>query len=283
MQTLTLEHHGDIVLWEDVTRPYGVRLAFSERSGGVSSGPFASLNLSSRCGDELSHVQENRLRVVRALVGEEAYPTTQVLAEAHQVHGTRCVVLTDASPQALSRAQQELIDGADAIVCTVEDVCPLLCFADCVPLIFVARGGFAIAHSGWRGTLARIASNVLDELMRATGSSVQDVQVYIGPHIQAADYPVSRELLTRFVASFGTAVEANNCQLDLAAAIQMTLVQAGVLREHIVVCPCSTAACTDRFFSYRASGGVCGRHGALACMSSSDQSIARKHVKGPQK
>lgn len=280
--SLTRTHHGHVVLLEDTKRPYSVHLAFSERVGGVSRAPFDSLNLSSRCGDDLTCVQTNRRLVVEALLEGDAAALahTRVLDEAHQVHGINCVVVEDGSPAAIERAQAELKAGADAIVCTAYDVCPLLCFADCVPLIFVAPGGFALAHSGWRGTYASIAAHVLHELTRVTRSSVSDVFVYIGPHIQAKDYPVSKELMERFVEAFGPSVDRGAYHLDLEQAIIQTLTQAGVESAHIVSVDASTASETKRFFSYRASKGSCGRHGALACMPRprSEFMLARERI-----
>ena len=121
---------------------------------------------------------------------------------------------------------------------------------------------------------------MLHELIRVTRSSVSDVFVYIGPHIQAKDYPVSKELMERFVEAFGPSVDRGAYHLDLEQAIIQTLTQAGVESAHIVSVDDSTASETKRFFSYRASKGSCGRHGALACMPRprSEFMLARERI-----
>ena len=63
----------------------GVPHGFSLREGGVSQGPFSSLNLSVSVGDDESAVRENHARLLGA-AGLEAPVVT-----AHQVHGDRVV------------------------------------------------------------------------------------------------------------------------------------------------------------------------------------------------
>ena len=95
----------------------------------------------------------------------------------------------------------------------------------------------------------------------------QEVMAYIGPHIAGVDYEVSEELLDRFRDAFGAGVCLPGRCLDLGRAVALTLAEAGVPETNVAACEASTATATDRFFSYRASGGRCGRHGALAVLA----------------
>lgn len=242
-----------------------VRFGFTERTGGVSVGPFASLNLGGRCGDIPEHVSENRRRALSAL-GFEGAP--ERLVNPKQVHGDRVLVLDEAGEDALACIQREAQEGADAIVCTVPEVPVLLCYADCVPVILVSGKGFAVVHSGWRGTIARIAAKALGQLLATTGEDAADVRAYLGPHIGGADYEVSEDLLARFTDEFGPSVALPGHRLDLGRAIVSALVDAGMGKDAICDCGISTAQATDRFYSYRAEGGLCGRHGALAYIAS---------------
>ena len=129
-----------------------------------------------------------------------------------------------------------------------------------------APGGFAVVHSGWRGTLARIGAKALSVLCERAGCVPADVTAYVGPHVSGNDYEVSPELLATFEGEFGTMVHVAETvsNLDLSAAIRCALVQAGADPARIVdTCP-STVSNTDRFYSYRAEGGLCGRHAAIA-------------------
>lgn len=256
------EAHG-VTLLGDLARPGGVTLAFTERTGGVSSAPYASLNLGSHCGDDPAAVAENR---ARALVAAGAAGIADRLVEPRQVHGDHVVCVRSADPAELARARADAQAGADAVVCSAPGVPVLLCFADCVPVVLVAPGAFAVVHSGWRGTYARISAKALSVLCDEAACSPADISAYIGPHIMGADYEVSPELLQRFVEEFGTMVNVRGMlrNLSLEAAITSTLESAGVKPCQILDACVSTASHTDRFFSYRAEGGTTGRHAAIA-------------------
>ena len=247
----------------------GVTFAFTERTGGVSAAPYASLNLGDRCGDDPAAVAENRRRALAA-IGADA--CAEALVTPHQVHGDTVVVVRETSGPAHDEAVRLAGAGADAVVCTAPDVPVLLCFADCVPVVICAPGGFAVAHSGWRGTIARIAQKTAGVLMAETGCQASDLRAYVGPRIGGVDYEVSAEMVRDFSAEFGEGVlvgVAARRKLDLGYAVACALTDAGVTRNNLAMAPGSTASSTDRFFSYRAEHGVCGRHAALAVMTSS--------------
>ena len=250
-----------VTLLEDQNHPYGVHLAFTERTGGCSKGWYESLNLGSRTGDDMAHVSENRLRVLKAMGAEQMCSRLLV---PHQVHGTSVVCVRSWSEQESARIRRDIAQGCDAIICSVPDVAVMLAFADCVPLIFVARTAFAVAHSGWRGTRARIARVVLHKLCEQAHCGPQDVLVYVGPHIAAADYEVSSELIADFVTEFGDQVKMGTRNLNMYAAIRATLLEDDVAPEHICNAGVSTYSHVDRFFSYRKEHGKCGRHAACA-------------------
>lgn len=252
-----------VTLLGDRRRPCGVTLAFTERTGGVSEGAYASLNLGDACGDDPAAVAENRLRACRAIGADGC---ARLLVNPRQVHGDHVVRVTSADPADVSVAVAEARAGADAVVCTVSGVPVLLCYADCVPVVLVAPGGFAVVHSGWRGSIARISAKATGELLGLTGASAEDVLAYVGPHIGTADYEVSQELLDRFVAEFGPGVDGGARHLDLGCAVRRALEDVGVPATSIVDAGVSTASATDRFFSHRAEHGHTGRHGAIAWM-----------------
>lgn len=252
----------------DVNRPHGVAPCFTERTGGLSSGVFASLNLGSNCGDDPELVARNRALALAA-AGFPGDPAAIVCPK--QVHGSDVLVVEDGSPAGISAAQLEAAKGYDAVLCTAPGVPVLLCYADCVPVILVAPGGFCVVHSGWKGTIARISAKAARMLVEKCSCAPKDLLVYIGPHIQAPDYEVSEELLERFVAEFGEGACHSYRHLDLRFCIERALADVGVPASRIAACDCSTPRCTDRFFSYRGAGGECGRHGAIAWLEPADR------------
>lgn len=263
MPSLSEHRVGGVTLLTDAEVPGGVAFAFTERSGGVSAAPYESLNLGASCGDDPARVAENRRRVLAALGAEGLLPR---LLSPRQVHGDHVVVVRDGCERALLAAREEAALGADAVVCTVPDVPVLLCFADCVPVVLVAPGGFAVVHSGWRGTIARICAKAARTLVAEAGCDPSEVVAYVGPHVRGADYEVSEELLERFVGEFGEGARFSPRHLDLSFAVGAALAEAGVEPGNVAWCEASTVSSTDRFYSFRAEGGTCGRHAAVALL-----------------
>lgn len=253
-----------MALLGDDSRPGGVTFAFTERTGGVSEGPYASLNLCMHQGDESAAVAENRARALSAL--GLAYCADQLVIPL-QVHGTNVVTIDTRGAEALEAARRAAEAGADAIVCTVSDVPVMLLQGDCPLIVLACEGGFAVVHSGWRSTIGGIATRAVEELCRVSQVRPEDVNAYVSPHIQRDDFEVSQDLADRFVERFGVAVIGPGCTLDLSCAIHMSLAEAGIPAGQMAFAKDSTASCPERFFSYRASGGVCGRQAAIACLA----------------
>ncbi len=263
MASLTRHTVDGVTLLGGASRPGGVAFAFTERTGGVSAGAHASLNLGDACGDDPACVRENRRRALAAL-SPKADPAR--LVNPLQVHGDKVVCITADDPESLAAAQAEARSGADAVAVSVPGVPVLLCYADCVPVMIVAEGGFAVVHSGWKGTYARIAGTAAADLAAITGAHPRTMSAYIGPHILGGEYAVDPGLAERFAAAFGARALVGARNVDLGACIASTLVDAGLDAACIFDDEISCFSNPDRFFSYRASGGTCGRHGALAIM-----------------
>ena len=263
MPSLERYQSGEVTLLSDARVAGGVTFAFTERTGGVSEAPYASLNLGDACGDDPGRVAENRRRALGA-IGADGLADR--LVTPRQVHGDKVVRVASGDDGAVRAAAREAREGADAVVCTAECVPVLLCFAECVPVVLICPGGFAVVHSGWRGTMARIVAKAARALAEQAGADAGEIRAYVGPHVLARDYEVSEELAARFAAEFGPDVIVGERNLDLSAALAATLAEAGVGEGSVAWCGDSTASTTPRFFSYRAEEGTCGRHGALAVM-----------------
>ena len=245
-----------------------VRIAFTSRQGGVSEGEFGALNLGNHVGDDPDAVKENRARVLHAL-GSSA----DDCIFANQLHGDRIVVVAkDADRAAVELARVEAKDEADGIVVGARGVSALLCFADCVPVIVVSpTGAFAVVHAGWRGVMARIAPKAVRMLASGdAGEGLSDpasFNVYIGPHIHAECFETSSDIRDSFTREFGDVVATGERHVDLLRALKVSLQEVGVLPERIVDSGICTKCDPEHYFSYRASGSVCGRHAAIAFRS----------------
>jgi YfiH family protein len=209
--------------------PGGTAL-FTTRRGGVSEGPYASLNLGMWTEDEAERVATNRERV-RAAAG------AQRLLQGRQVHGTRVAV------------DEQDIEEADGQVATRRGVAVMVLTADCLPVALAGPERVGVVHAGWRG----LAAGVIEAGVEATGA----VAAAIGPGIGPCCYEVGDDVR----AAFGTSGDT----LDLKAIARARLEAAGVLDVHD--CGLCTSCDPERFFSHRRDRGVTGRQAGLAWRS----------------
>lgn len=264
---LTSRTDDAITWWTDsALADAGVVVGFSERHGGVSLAPYASLNLAGHVGDDPAAVWGNRQRLLAA-AGIDPFAANLTLAE--QVHSSHLALVDESVAGAGARLdpRRPAIPESDALATAVAGIPLMLCFADCVPVVLVAPGpAVAVVHSGWRGALAGIAGASAVHLARLAGCPVSDLTAYIGAHIGPCHYPVADEIMSQFCNTFGTVARADSGGLDLDATVTASLVDAGVAPCNIARLGVCTAEATDRFFSYRSEGGHTGRHAAFACI-----------------
>ena len=241
----------------------GIRIAFTERTGGASVGGFASLNLGDHVDDDPECVKRNR-----SLLAEAFGVDPGCMVVPRQVHGSRIVRVGGADPAEVLRARTEAAEGADALVVEGSDVAALLCYADCVPIIVVSPSRrFAVVHAGWRGVVAGIAEDAVRLLVRLDAeegfdSTEADLNVYLGPYIHAECFETGSDVRARFVERFGGECALDEHHVDLGAALRIGLGAVGVVR--IADADACTVCENERFFSHRAQGGRAGRHGAFA-------------------
>jgi YfiH family protein len=269
MSGLVRQQTGDLAVHTDprLREDHGIVVAFSERAGGRSAAPYASLNLAGHVGDDPACVDDNRARLLCAL---EIGPLRHRLTVPEQVHGV--VVREVAGAMAglgasVRPGTPPSVPGADALLTLEPDTPLLLCFADCVPIVLVATGprrAVAVVHAGWRGALGRIVAETARRLADSAGCETSDLLAFVGPHIGACHYEVGADLLSQFTDSFGTIAAAQG-RLDLGAVVSESLNGVGVPFSSQVRSGFCTAERTDAFFSHRAEGPT-GRHGALACI-----------------
>jgi YfiH family protein len=228
-----------------------VRALITTRAGGVSSGKFASLNLSMRVGDDPHCVARNRAILRACLPAEPAW--------VKQVHGTDVIDAAQAAPDA----------EADGVVAqSPGPVCAVMT-ADCLPVLLSDRAGksVGIAHAGWRGLAAGIVGNVV----RAMGVPPRDIIAYIGPGIGAHRYEVGEDVHKAFVDSDPAAAASfaprqnGKYFADLYELARQRLAALGVAEVHGGEF-CS--ASESRFFSYRRDR-ITGRMASLIWLEDS--------------
>jgi YfiH family protein len=247
----------------------GVDAAVTARSGGVSSGPYDSLNLSFSVGDDPAHVLENRRRLAAGFGA-----SLDDFVFAGQVHGAGVRVVSGADRGSGALRLDDVIGDTDALVTSSPDVVLAILTADCVPIVLhdpVARV-LACVHAGWRGTVAGVAQAAV-AAMQTLGSRPGDVIAGIGPAIAAARYQVGHDVYQGITQAFGSAATfigpdpvPDRWRLDLWAANHLALREAGVPAAQIQVTDIPTgpdAAGPGSFFSDR-SARPCGRLALVA-------------------
>lgn len=258
----SIEAYTDNALFEATS----VRIVFTKRFGGVSSGAYESLNLGSHVDDDLACVLENRSRLLAALADNSCD-----LLVPNQVHGD--VVLHVTSKEEVERVSCEAAQGADALLITERHIAALLCFADCVPVIAVSPSGrFTVIHAGWRGVENGITAKAVCELAELDaqeyGTSCEEaasqVNVYIGPYIHAECFETSPEIHALFIRKYTERCNWSERHIHLAEALRVQLERLGVDERRICDIDVCTVCNNEQFFSFRAQDGVAGRHGAFA-------------------
>ena len=102
--------------------------------------------------------------------------------------------------------------------------------------------------------------------MTANAAAAAALNAYLGPHIHAECFETGADVRARFVDRYGADVAPDGRHVDLARALACDLGGAGLAAERIADAGACTACRPDDYFSYRASGGTCGRHGAIAVL-----------------
>ena len=224
----------------DVAGPYEV--AFTTRAGGVSEGPFESLNLGRRTGDDVERVDENRRRLCAELDADE-----EGLTLGYQTHST-----------VVNRAEAGLRGTPGDGLWTDEPGIPMLALgADCALIAMARTNGsqpaLAVLHAGWRGLLDGIVGS-------AAGIFGPGFAAVVGPTIGPCCYEVGEEVAGPFQARFGEGIVTDR-KLDLWTAAEQAALEAGASSvERLDLC---TRCNGDLFFSERRTGRPRGTQGVL--------------------
>lgn len=235
----------------------------TERYGGVSVGNYQSLNLCHYVNDNPEHVARNR-----QLFCDKLNIHHNQLVFPRQTHSDRLLVIDAHFLQQSTEKQTALLEGVDALITTEKNICIGINTADCVPILLFdpKQQVIAVAHAGWRGTVARIAAKTAQQLIQQFQCAPETLLVAIGPSISAANYEVGNDVLAEFVKAdfptgkfFSKNLHNGKLQLDLWEANRWQLEEVGILPKHIEVANICTFDQADTYFSARKLGIHSGR------------------------
>ncbi len=240
-----------------------VRAGFTTREGGVSEGEFATLNFRINCRDTKENLAENVRRVSAAF-----HTSPENIVTTTQEH-TTCVLRVGKEDGGTGFVRPRFSEGVDGLITNEAGITLFTFFADCVPILLCdpIKKAVGSVHSGWRGTVGKIAAVAVEKMAAEFGTNPMDVHAAIGPHIGkccfAVDSPVYEAFLTAFPQNDGCVFEKKDGKyyIDLSLAVEETLKAAGV--GHISNMHTCTSCNDTEFFSHRKTGGKRGCFAAL--------------------
>jgi len=228
----------------------GARAAFSTRLGGVSDGPFKSLNLGRLTGDRLDAVRENRHRLAAAIAIDPGH-----VLIGRQIHGAEVARHDQPTEPGAYANPAPGLPAADGHATARPGLVPLVFVADCLPVALAGPGGVAMIHCGWRGLAAGIVERGVEQVDARAAA--------VGPGIGPCCYEVGDEVLAAF-EPLGPDV-ADGRMLNLRQAAGRLLQRAGV--QSVEVSEECTSCQPELFFSHRRDGERTGRQAGLVWAS----------------
>jgi len=254
----------------------GADVLVTTRHGGVSAGPYATLNLSFSVDDDPADVLANRRRVAAALDADLAD-----FVFARQVHGAAAHIAVRADRGRGALGLEDAIPDTDALVTADPGTVLAIQVGDCVPIVVVdpVARVLACVHAGWRGTVAGVTAAAI-AAMESLGARPRDMLAGVGPAIAPDRYQVGDEVAEQVREAFGDQADAllrldgtGRWLLDLWEASRRSLIQAGLPAGQIHVAAVPTGpgptgldpgdARDGLFFSDR-TARPCGRFALVA-------------------
>ena len=220
------------------------------RTGGVSEGPYSSLNLGINTLDTAERVHENTLR----LCASAGINPTRIVSSV-QVHGTE--ILTAENPGSYH--------GYDAFITDKKNLFLCILTADCYPvLIFDPRHqATGAVHAGWKGSAGRIVMKTIAAMQKNFNSLPAECLAYIGTGISSDIYEVGDEIAREFPPENSRrslfSMEDNKYMLDLGTVNFQQMLDSGIPASNIERSQFCSYRDSGMFYSYRRDNGTTGR------------------------
>lgn len=220
--------------------------AESTRHGGVSTGPYSSLNLGGT-QDSPDNIRANNHIFFNAL----GVPFENV-AKSHQVHGVDILVVSKAGRY----------EAYDALITNVKGIQLAVTIADCTPILIYdpVSGAVAAIHAGWRGTAGRIVELTVAAMQEQYGTQPSDCIGYVGTCIDECSFEVGEDVAIHFDDQYKRwDGRLGKFFVDLKTANRGQLIHSGLKPENVAVSPYSTVINNEDYFSHRLEKGITGR------------------------
>ena len=233
-----------------------IKHAISTRLGGVSKKPFDSLNLALHVGDKVEDVLNNRKRFANALD-----LNAEDIVTPNQIHSDKIMRVDENHKGRGALSYEDSISETDALITNTPNLPLMLCFADCVPILFadIENHAIGIAHAGWKGTMLKIAAKTLMAMTDEFGTDPTKCLAAIAPSIGSCCYEVGDNVISACKKNFPNHINElvnerdGKIYIDLWKANLIQLIEVGMKEENIDIARECTCCKSSWYFSYRAA------------------------------
>ncbi len=235
---------------------------FTSRKGGISSGPYNSLNLGFHTDDSNDNILKNR-----KILAETLNIDYKKMTSAEQVHSNKIHIVKKEDTGKGALDYSSVINNVDGLITDIPDL-PLVSFyADCVPLFFLDTENkvIGLAHAGWKGTVQKIGPRCVQKMKKEFNTSPEHLLVAIGPAISQKYFEVDEDVFLKFKSVFTDHEKFINKKnrfkysIDLSLCNKLSLIKAEVPENNIICSNYCTYDNQEYFYSYRRDNGVTGR------------------------
>lgn len=266
-ETMNLNFSGEVgyLTFKGLEKYDFITHAYSTRIGGVSENEFKSMNLGFTCGDDPKNVVKNHEIFCRAL----GFDMNKIVRRK-QVHGNKIDIISEKDVSD-KEFKTEILEEADGLITNVPGIILSTRHADCLPIFMIdpVLKVVGLAHSGWRGTVAKISKSLLDVFINRYGSELKNIVCALGPGIGKCCFEVKEDTFKEFQKmnlsgfdSFYTRKE-DKFNIDMMSVIRQVLLECGVNGKNIFESDVCTSCNSKLLFSHRASGGKRGNNVAF--------------------
>lgn len=242
----SFEKHDDIVH------------CFTTREGGVSQGPFESMNIGFKTGDSNENVKKN-IEIMAERLGIDV----RDIVETNQTHTNNIKYVTEEHKNRVFR--EAAFKDVDGIYTDKRNLALMSFHADCTPVFYYdpVKKVIAIVHAGWRGTLKNITGKMVNELVDKFSSDPEDVITAIGPSLGQCCFEVDKDVADLFLNEneefkYFMEIKDPKYHFNLWEMNKYLLMKEGIKEENIELSGICTKCSNDMFFSHRGQGGKRG-------------------------
>jgi len=215
------------------------------------------LSLALHTGEDKREIIQNRKEVAKLF--DRGVPMHFIVAK--QTHSDHIVTIEEQASKGW-KSQEDAVEDCDALITDRKNIILTILTADCVPVLLYdpKKEVVAAVHAGWKGTKAHIVAKCIEKMQKRYGCRAEDMVAGIGPSIGGCCYEVGKDVAAYFPdASEACRPRGEKFMLDLPEINRQQLLGAGLKAEQIEMSGICTSCESERFFSYRKTGGCSGR------------------------